>query len=108
MRVIPTYNFLLIRMHDIGTDSDIELPEGFRREPYGEVLEAGPDCKVCQVGDLVLFLPQNMIAAFDKGHDERFIIPEPAVFAKCDPRVTQAGVEELKILKNPPEETVQP
>lgn len=103
MKIIPTQNFLLVRMHDVPSDSNIELPEGLKREPYGEVILAGPDCKMCKVGDFVLFRPDNFVCGFEEHTDPRFIIPEPAVFAFCDPEATQSGVTELKVLKTPAE-----
>lgn len=101
MKITPTYNYLLVRMHDVPSKSGIKLPQGLQRQPYGEVVEAGPDCKVCKVGDLILFRPDNYVAGFDQGGDERFVIPEPAVFAFCDPVISQSGHTEPKILKTP-------
>lgn len=106
MKLTPTYNYLLIRVHNVPTDSPIELPETAQQEPYGEVIAAGPDCKVCKVGDKVVYRPDNLVCGFDQGKDERFIIPEPAVFAFIEPGVNQEGYSEPKILKNPPEENL--
>jgi hypothetical protein len=103
MKITPTYNYLLIRVHNMPTGSEIELPESAQREPYGEVILTGPDCKVCKVGDKVLYLPANLVAGFDQHKDERFIIPEPAVFGFIDPDMNQDGYPEPKILKNPQE-----
>lgn len=103
MKVIPTQYFLLIRMHDVPSDSTVQLPEGLKREPYGEVIAHGPQCTFCTTGDFVLFLPNEYMAGFDQGHDERFIIAESCVFAKCDPEMTQDGAIKTKTEKNPAE-----
>ena len=103
MKIIPTQNYILVRMHDISSDSDIQLPEGLQREPYGEVVLCGPECKFTKPGQTVLFHPLSIIG-FDKGGDARYIVSEGSVFAICDPEVTQDGHTELKIVKNSPEE----
>lgn len=82
MKITPTQQFLLIKMRDLNADNKIVLPEGVQRHPHGEVLATGPDCKFCVVGDLVLFLPQNLIG-FE--HTKEFILPESAVFGKYTP-----------------------
>lgn len=82
MTIQPTQYYLLIEMRDLKADTKIVLPEGLRRQPHGLVLATGPDCKFCTAGDLVLFLPQNLIGF--EGQEE-FILPESAVFAKFQP-----------------------
>ncbi len=104
MQIIPQQNYLLIRVHDAPSDSSIELPSGLQREPYGEVILAGPDCIFVQPGDKILYMPSALLVGFDQHTDPRFIISEGSVFAKCDPEATQDGHTELKIVKNPAEE----
>ena len=82
-------------MHDVGEQSKLHLPEGASITPYGEVIAIGSDCKSIKVGDKVLFLPENYIAAFDKGGDERFVIPESSVFAIIDPEKDQDGTSAI-------------
>lgn len=104
MKIIPQQNYLLVRLYDEPSDSSVVLPEGLAREPYGKIVLAGPDCKFCKEGDNILFMRSALLTGFDQGHDERFIISEGSVYAKCDPEATQDGHTELKILKNPAEE----
>jgi hypothetical protein len=79
MKIQPQQYYLLVSVHDKKDDnSEIVLPEGVQVQPYGHVIAVGPNCQFCTVGDLVLFLPQNMIGMEDK----TFIIPESCVFAK--------------------------
>lgn len=84
MNIIPCTNHLLVRMHDVPTgDGKIIRPDSSDPiTPYGEVIAAGPDCKFVEAGELVFFRPDNMTAGFDPHGDPRFIVPEPAVFAK--------------------------
>ena len=84
MQIIPTQNYILVRIHDAAAPvSGLVLPEGSsERQPYGEVIAVGPDCKLCTPGESVLFLPGNLLAGFDQGNDAKFILPEGAVFAK--------------------------
>lgn len=103
MQIIPQQNYLLIRVHDVPSDSAVALPEGIQREPYGEVIAHGSDCKFCMTGDFVLYMPSALLTGFDQFGDQRFIISEGSVFAKCDPATNQAGLSEPKILKNPAE-----
>lgn len=84
MTIIPTQAFLLIRVHNVPDQGTILTPDATKL-PYGEVLAAGPKCEFCAVGDSVLFRPENYVAGFDQGQDEKFIIPEAAVFGKVSP-----------------------
>lgn len=79
MKLIPTQYYLLIRIRDVAADSKVVLPEGVHRQPHGEVIDTGPDCKFCKVGDRVLFMLNNVLR-FE--HTEDAIIAEGAVFAK--------------------------
>lgn len=99
MKIIPQQNYILGVIRDLPSTAGIELPSGMQREPYGFVLEVGPDCKFVKKGQNVLFFPSSIIR-FD---EDRFVISEGSVFAFCDPETTQDGHTELKIVKNPPE-----
>lgn len=79
MKLIPQQYYLLIQIRDVAADSKIQLPEGVLRQPHGEVIAVGPDCKFCKVGDRIMFMLQNVIR-FE--HTEDAIIAEGAVFAK--------------------------
>lgn len=81
MKLIPQQYYLLIRIRDIAADSKIALPEGVLRQPHGEVIAVGPDCKFCHVGDKVMFMLNNLVR-FE--HTEDAIIAEGAVFAKLE------------------------
>lgn len=83
MTIQPTQANLLIRLHHTKPDSAIMVPDDSSLDlTYGEVIAHGPDCKfITTNGQFVLFLPGNMVAGFDQGKDEKFIIPEAAVFA---------------------------
>lgn len=82
--IYPTQNFLLVRMKNLKEpEGGLILPQASEpMHPYGEVIARGPHCKICDVGDNVLFLPNNMVAGFDEGPDAKFIIAETAVFGK--------------------------
>lgn len=96
MKIKPLTYFLLVRMHDVGEQSKLHLPEGATITPYGEVIATGPDCKNIKVGDKILFLPENFISGFDKGGDERFVIPESAVFGLIDTEEDQDGTPTIQ------------
>lgn len=86
MTIQPTQANLLIRLHHTKPDSTIMVPDESSMDIiYGEVIARGDQCKFVEVKDFVLFLPGNMMAGFDQGKDEKFIIPEVAVFAKYLP-----------------------
>lgn len=79
MKLIPQQYYLLIQIRDVASDSKVLLPEGVQRQPHGEVIAVGPDCKFCKVGDRVMFMLNNVIR-FE--HTQDAIIAEGAVFAK--------------------------
>lgn len=81
MSILPSQSFLLVKMRDLKTDSRIALPETLGpRHPHGHVIACGAECKFVHVGDLVLFLPQNLFMGFNEGTpDECFLLPENAV-----------------------------
>ena len=99
MKIIPQQNYLLGVVKDLPSDSGVLLPEGMQREPYGLILEVGPDCKFVKKGDKILFFVSSVM----KFDEDRFVIAEGCVFALCDPEATQDGHTELKIVKNPAE-----
>lgn len=103
MKIRPASTFLLIRMRSLQTDSSIVLPDTVAPlHPHGEVLSLGPDCKTdcggipkINVGDLVLFLPQNITMGFNESmSDECFLLPEAAVVGWYVP---DTAVEGLRI-----------
>ena len=91
IRPIPTQEFLCVRMEVIKREGNlIVLPDAVKENNdielhYGVVEGRGPHCKIVKMpGTKVLFLPSNIIAGFNQGEDELFIIPESAVFATID------------------------
>lgn len=85
MQIIPTQRYITIAMKDRQKlSSGLVLPEGSAElQPYGRVLATGPDCKLVEPGDAILFNPSNLMAGFNhKQSDECFILPEECVFAK--------------------------
>lgn len=84
MTIQPAQNYLLIRMQDLKTDSRLVLPEtSGPLHPHGKVLLVGPFCEFTKEGDLVLFLPQNLIMGFnEQTSSECFLLPETAVIGK--------------------------
>lgn len=104
MKITPTQKFLLVRMDDAAQLDQIGLPEGTYAEPYGDVILCGPDCTFIKVGDKVAFNPQNIIAGFDKGGDERMIIPESAVIAYIDPEHDQVGQKRFSVVESEKQE----
>lgn len=93
MTLIPTQNYILIRERSIKKEGNvIQLPANASPlQPYGEVISVGPDCKFTKPGDKVVFIPSNMVAGFDEGKDEKFIVSEDAVFGKYIPSVDSAS-----------------
>ena len=84
MKLIPTQYYLLIEILDVKADSKIITVDGKAPQvmPHGKVIAAGPDCKFCKEGDLVLFNLQNLTIGFESIN--QFIIPEGGVFAKLE------------------------
>lgn len=80
MKLQPTQNYVLIRIHDQARDSSIILPEGTQFKPYGEVVAFGPDVTAdIDAGDKVHFIPSALI-----GYDETeklCFIAEPSILA---------------------------
>ncbi len=87
MKLQPTQNYVLIKLHETSRDSDILLPEGTQFKPYGEVVAVGPDCsyskedgiKAIQPGMKVLCLPSALL-----GYDEAeqlYFLAEPSILA---------------------------
>ncbi len=72
-------------MCDVPTDSSVVLPEGSKRQPYGKVLDVGPDCKFVKVDDKLLFLPGNLLG-FEISSRENpvFIVNETCILAKLE------------------------
>ena len=101
MKLIPLKGYLVIRMQNVKPEGGIELPEGTELEPYGVIVVQPDPTSQFKVGDKVIFRPDNIIAGFDKGGDERFIIPQSCIYAFCDPDSTQDGAEKLTVLPTP-------
>jgi hypothetical protein len=85
MKIYPQQDYLLLQICDLPSEQGIALPEGSVREPYGHVISVGPNCKFVKEGDNVLFFPSSAIR-FD---EDRAVIGEASIFAKCDPESIQ-------------------
>lgn len=95
MKIVPTGSRLLVRIHDAGLnpDSNIVVPEGYAQLlPYGEVLAIGPEVNEYEVGDKVIFLPDQGIAL----PDNTMIINKGVIFAEYQP---DAPVDGIKLLE---------
>lgn len=70
MTIKPTQHYVLVEVKQLG-DSSIVLPENTKPnnyQPYGLVLDVGPDCRSTKPSDKIMFRPEEAIwlASSDK------------------------------------------
>lgn len=78
MKIKPTFSFLLVQLSDVPTKSNIILPDGQKRMPYGEVIDLGPDCKTFKLSDRIICLPDNLLG-FEDSRGPVYLVNESAV-----------------------------
>lgn len=91
MLIKPTGNRLLCTIHEIPTDSAIIRP-GSKKDtpnnPYGLVIDRGPDCKLYPIGSKVLFYQSNATGLEDKPRDRvLFLVGEDCIIATLEDEV---------------------
>lgn len=79
MTIQPTYNYLLVQLHD-ERETDLVLPDSVAPLlPYGEVIAIGDEVTKFSVGDKVLFQPNFAIGV--SGEEKLLLVNASQIMA---------------------------